>query len=108
MKKSLALIGIAVLAVVTAGCNDRSPAGFAGSWVEQNAKTKQPRSLEIRVDQGVYHVDERFSVGGNYKVVRDVAKVEAGNVLSIKNGFRTLKLEHGVLYYRALSFVRVP
>lgn len=108
MKKVLALFGAIVVACAVTGCKEEASPGFMGSWVEQNTNAKQPRYLDIKVDQGVYHVDERVSVGGIYKVLREVAKVESDNVLSVKNGFRTLTLENGVLYYRTMSFVRVP
>ena len=108
MNKFLTLVGVAVLSLAATGCKEDSAPGFTGTWVEQNTEVKQPRFLDIRDDAGVYHVDERVSVGGTYKVLREVAKVEGDNVLSVKNGLRTLTLEDGVLYYRTKSFVRAP
>lgn len=108
MKKFLALVGVAVLSFSLSGCKEESTSGFAGSWIEQNTSAKQPHYVNINVDRGLYHVEEKISVGGVYKILREVAKVESDNVLSVKNGFRTLKLENGVLYYRTKSFVRVP
>ena len=108
MKKFLALVGVAALSFSLSACKEESPSGFAGSWIEQNTSATQPHYVKINADSGLYHVEEKISVGGVYKVLREVAKVEGENVLSVKNGFRKLTLENGVLYYRTKSFVRVP
>lgn len=108
MKYIRSLGAIFSIAFVLAACNESPDTRFAGTWVEQDSRTDQPRYLDIQYDKGLYLIDEHVSVGGTYKVLHEVAKVESENVLSVKHGYLSLILKDGVIYYRTKSFVPHP
>ncbi|WP_193432722.1 hypothetical protein [Candidatus Hamiltonella defensa] len=106
------LLGMLLLSValVLAGCKDKGEA-FVGHWV-QVGDIEKPASLDIKFDDGVFHVNYSWHTPFIFKkgdetlrVKKLEAKAESDNVLSLINGFgQTMRLNEGVISFDNAEF----
>lgn len=108
MNKFFAVFGILLAVVINAGCNANGNSDLVGRWVEntEGIEVKHPRILVIDKDEDSFRVDEQIYLNGEYKTQREIGLPVSKTVISVKNGFRNIRLEKGVIFYRNKVFVK--
>lgn len=104
------LMGLAVfgMAAVISGCGGPKGSAFIGHWVGGTEKT--PISLDIKYDDGVYHIDRQAKspFTGNLDTKRLEATALSDSVLSINMGIAVvnLRMDNGQILMDNKTFTK--
>ena len=98
------MLAVLFFIVVASGCNGEKGLGFVGGWtgIDEN----KPMTLDIKYEDGIFHIDEKFSAFGEEFYKRLEGKAESGTVLSISGGILTMRLEGGKIFYKNRTFIK--
>ncbi|WP_421556736.1 hypothetical protein [Pseudomonas kitaguniensis] len=115
MNKKIRFICIVLLASVFSGCGDHKGEAFEGKWTEDLSKrapslVKIPSTLNIRSEDGVYHID--YASENIFLKKIDVVRLEAtptsNAVLSVNSGLVSInmRLENKRVFFDSKEFYK--
>ncbi len=106
LRKMVAALALTSIAAIVSGCGGPKGAAFEGHWT--GGTEKQPASLDIKYDDGVFHIDhkQKSFYFDEFNTNKWEATALSDNVLSIDLGVvkRSLRLENGHLFLNNEEF----
>lgn len=114
-KMWFAVMVLFVLSLCLTGCKDKG-AAFVGRWVQVEVKEgKKPSSLDIELDDGVFHVNYSWHVtfviqegDETLRTKKLEAKAESENVLSVIAPLnQTMRLNENVISFDNKEFKKI-
>ena len=108
MKKILMVAAALVMVALQAGCDSDRPSSFVGHWVEVKEEGTPPMTLDISLNERVFHIDEKKNVFGKNFERKLEGTALSDTTLSILGGALTMRLENNRLHYSGRELVKSP